>query len=206
MHYATDFNLTENPLSEGGNWINGEVAGLDWHNVQTDNGYAYGTPAPVPFSDPTAVLAGSWGPDQYISGVVYSAGPNASQFEEVELRLRNTITPHSVVGYEITNRCLRGNAESYLQIAKWPGPLPTDISEFTMLFSQTGADWGVKDGDVVKAQIIGDTIRVWVNGVLKATVVDPSPVPSGSPGIGMNYGAGQTPSNFGWKSIVAGSS
>ena len=118
MYYATDFNLTENPISEGGNWINGGVTGLDWNNVQTSDGYAYGTPAAVTYSDPTAVLAGSWGADQYISGVVYSAGPNASQYEEAELRLRTTIGAHSITGYEITNRCLRGNAESYLEIAK----------------------------------------------------------------------------------------
>ena len=65
MYYATDFNLTENPISEGGNWINGGITGLDGHNVQTSDGYAYGTPASVMYSDPTAVLAGSWGADQY---------------------------------------------------------------------------------------------------------------------------------------------
>ena len=205
MYYSTDFNLTEIPISEGGNWINGGDTGLDWHNVQTGGGYAYGTPAAIRYSDSTAVLAGSWGADQYIVGVVYSAGPDASQFEEVELRLRTTITAHSITGYEVNLRCLRGHSESYLQIAKWVGPLATEISDFIMLFEQTGADWGVQNGDVVRAEIFGDTIRVWVNGELKATVVDPSPVPSGSPGIGMNYGAGQTPSNFGWELIVAGS-
>jgi hypothetical protein len=173
--------------------------------VQTANGYAYGTPSAVPYSDPTAILAGSWGADQYIEGIVYSAGPNPSQYEEVELRLRTTITAHSITGYEIFNRCLRGDAASYLIIAKWPGPLATNASDFTILFSQTGPDWGVRDGDVVSAEIIGDTITVRVNGVLKATVVDPSPVPSGSPGIGMNYGAGQTPLNYGWKFIAASS-
>ena len=175
MYYSTDFNLTESPISEGGNWINGGVTGLDWHNVQTSDGYAYGTPAAVRFSDPTAVLAGSWGADQYIVGVVYSAGPNVSQYEEVELRLRTTITAHSITGYEVNLRCLRGNAESYLQIGKWAGPLATDISDFNTLFAQTGADWGGAGWEWVSAEIIGDTIMVWVNGVLKVTVVDPSP-------------------------------
>jgi hypothetical protein len=205
MFYATDFNIAENPIYEGGNWINGGDTGLDWHNVQTGNGYAYGTPAAVRYSDPTAILAGSWGADQYIDGVVYSAGPNPSQYEEVELRLRTTITAHGITGYEICLRCLRGDAASYLQIGKWPGPRATDISDFTTLFSADGAEWGVRHGDVVSAEIIGDTITVRVNGVLKATVVDPSPIPSGSPGIGMNYGSGQTPSNFGWSFIEASS-
>src|SRR5437016_5611565 len=33
--YTTDFALTEDPISEGGNWINGLVVGLDWRNCAT---------------------------------------------------------------------------------------------------------------------------------------------------------------------------
>ena len=33
--YSTSFGLTENPISEGGVWINGAVTGVDWNNVQT---------------------------------------------------------------------------------------------------------------------------------------------------------------------------
>src|SRR5438046_7973905 len=31
--YTTNFPLTENPISEGGNWINGLTNGIDWSDV-----------------------------------------------------------------------------------------------------------------------------------------------------------------------------
>lgn len=31
--YSTKFPLTESPISEGGNWINGSTEGLDWGYV-----------------------------------------------------------------------------------------------------------------------------------------------------------------------------
>src|SRR6266576_6984906 len=33
--YSTRFPSAENPVSEGGNGINGETAGMDWANVRT---------------------------------------------------------------------------------------------------------------------------------------------------------------------------
>jgi hypothetical protein len=36
--YTTNFPLTENPISEGGRWINGGAVGLDWTNVSTKAG------------------------------------------------------------------------------------------------------------------------------------------------------------------------
>jgi hypothetical protein len=38
----TNFPLTEDPISEGGNWIGGGTTGLDWNNVQTTPGFANG--------------------------------------------------------------------------------------------------------------------------------------------------------------------
>ena len=38
--YTTNFPLTENPISEAGNWINGGTVGLDWTNVSTTPGLA----------------------------------------------------------------------------------------------------------------------------------------------------------------------
>ena len=41
--YTTNFPLTENPISENSNWINGAAIGLDWNNVQTNVGFAFGS-------------------------------------------------------------------------------------------------------------------------------------------------------------------
>jgi hypothetical protein len=41
--YSTRFPRAENPVFEGGTWINGETAGVDWANVRTTPGLAFGT-------------------------------------------------------------------------------------------------------------------------------------------------------------------
>ena len=51
---------TENPISKGGNWINGLAVGVDWGDVAIASGLAFGTNAGS-YADPTAILAGSWG-------------------------------------------------------------------------------------------------------------------------------------------------
>jgi len=33
--YSTDFPLEEDPISEGGMWINGKADGIDWTDVAT---------------------------------------------------------------------------------------------------------------------------------------------------------------------------
>src|SRR5258705_8339267 len=42
-------------------------------------------------------------------------------YEEVELRLRTTVTNHSITGYEINFRCT-SDASRYVQIVRWNGP------------------------------------------------------------------------------------
>jgi len=57
--YTTNFRASENPLSEDGAWINGATTGLDWCDVQTSPGLAWGVgPCPVEYADPTAILKG----------------------------------------------------------------------------------------------------------------------------------------------------
>ena len=192
--YGTSFLLTENPISENGNWINGGVVGLDWYNVVTTPGLAKGTDSPVPYSDPTALLAGTWGPNQTVQATVKNAFSGSNCFPEVELRLRSTMSAHSCTGYEILFSCLSGGA-AYMQIMRWNGPL----GDFTMLASNTV---GVVDGDVVKASIIGSVITVWKNGTQMMTATDAT-FATGNPGMGFNYGCDPYYSQFGFKSFIA---
>ena len=39
--YSTNFNSTENPISEGGKWVDGRIVGLDWNNPRTLPGQAF---------------------------------------------------------------------------------------------------------------------------------------------------------------------
>src|SRR5580693_498626 len=92
--YSTSFPLTENPISEGGKWVNGGATGLDWTNIRTTaNVKAYGSSSGTGNGndDSTAVLqTGTWGSNQTASGVVFLSSANTAYDQEVELRLNTT--------------------------------------------------------------------------------------------------------------------
>jgi hypothetical protein len=179
--YTTNFPLTENPIFEHGNWINGGTTGLDWTDIQTVTWHAFGTqPGNVSgnsvYADSTAVLAGNWGPDQTAQASIFvnNASNDPSVFEEVELRLRTIIAAHWITGYEIN--CSTNPSNFYLQIVRWDGPL----GNFTQL---NGASMNAKNGDVLTATINGNTITAYLNGVQALQAID-NTYANGSPGIG----------------------
>jgi hypothetical protein len=91
--YNTLFPATENPISQGGQWVNGLADGLDWSNVQTigngSSGTAYGTviSGGPPYNDSIAMIkppsGGTWGLDQTVTGTVVgcAAGPNIGAWQ-----------------------------------------------------------------------------------------------------------------------------
>jgi hypothetical protein len=175
--YTTKFPLAENPISEGGNWINGGTVGLDWSDVRTTSGLAFGTESGSGgYDDSTAVLTGNWKADQMAQAVVHSVNQNSNIFEEVELRLRTTITAHSITGYEINFRCT-SDASRYVQIVRWNGPL----GSFNYVNTTPGP--GIHDGDLVTASIIGSTLSVYINNKLVLRGTDRT-YTDGNPGIG----------------------
>src|ERR1700730_1019400 len=88
--YRTRFTTDEDPISEGGMWINGRRDGIDWADVMVRNGVAYGattrmteaerraeqgnlsqSDAAAPqgdYDDPTTGLAGEGGRNPYRKG------------------------------------------------------------------------------------------------------------------------------------------
>ncbi len=184
--YTTAFPLTENPISEGGNWINGQTDGLDWHDMSTTPGLAIGHQSGSSYTDGTALLTGSWGPNQTVEAVVHAVNPKDSCYQEVEMRLRSTLTPHSCTGYEISFKATKTSG-AYLIIVRWNGPL----GDFSYLVNTSGAQYGVTEGDVVKATIVGNVITAYLNGVQVGTATDAT-YTSGSPGMGMNLETGDT--------------
>ena len=176
--YTTNFPLTENLISEGGNWINGGAVGLDWTNVRTTAGLAFGTEyGSGGFDDSTAVLTGTWNADQMAQAVVHSVNQKADPtFEEVELRLRTTITDRTITGYEVNFRCTSDGSQ-YVQIVRWNGPL----GSFTYVNTTPGP--GIHDGDILKATLIRTTITVYINNQMVLQGTDGTYM-TGSPGIG----------------------
>ncbi|MFI5041868.1 MAG: hypothetical protein ACHQNA_08465 [Acidimicrobiales bacterium] len=214
--YRTRFQLTEDPISEGGMWVNGKAEGIDWADVVTEQGRAHGGTVKVgarerraeqgnldggeaaapegDYDDPTAVLTGSWGPNQYVKATVFSRNQTADLFQEVEIRLRSSIGPHWCSGYEVFWRCLKTD-EGYAEIVRWNGP----IMGFTSLARAQGPQFAVQDGDVVEATIVGNQITSSINGVEVLSATDDA-FANGSPGIGFNFGCGDTYVDHGFTS------
>jgi hypothetical protein len=181
--YTTSFAEREQPLFEGGKWISGRTTGLDWADIRTSIGLAYGTESgkgqgDEAYDDSTALLTGNWGADQTVEAEVRSIHPSDDDFEEVELRLRSFLSGHSGTGYEVLFRCSK-TANAYASIARWDGQL----GKFTYLSQMKGQEYGVADGDIVKATAVGNVITGYINGVEVIQATD-STYAHGSPGMG----------------------
>ena len=190
--YTTTFPATENPISEGGKWVGGSTAGGSlWGNVQTTPGLAFGVSLPTQFGDPTAILTGTWGPNQTVQGTVQVTGPiTGGCCREIELRLRNTISTNSISGYEAYCSILSSNP--YCHIARWNG------ANGSYCNIETGSSSNyAHNGDVLKATITGTSttvITLFRNGTQELVATDTGqscspggaggPFTSGTPGIG----------------------
>jgi hypothetical protein len=192
--YSTHFQVDENPISEGGKWINGGKDGIDWYNVIVKNGVAYGAVTKGDYTDPTALLTGTWGKNQKVKARVFSRDQTEKYYQEVEIRLRSTLSPHRCTGYEVFWRCLKTD-KAYVQIVRWNGK----VRDWTSLKKRSGAQFGVKDGDLVEATIVGNVIKGYLNGVEVISATDDT-FKEGSPGIGFNYGVEKTNGDFGFRS------
>jgi len=202
--YTTTFPVAENPISEGGRWINGKAVGLNWTNVSTLPGLAFGTQSGAGgFNDSIAVLQGNWGPDQSVAATVYRRYQQpVTADEEVELLLRFTIAPQVARGYEVLFSV--GAFTNLIAVVRWNGPL----GNFTVL-NTTQRQTPIANGDVVKATITGNTIKVYVNNVFVMQVTD-STFASGNPGLGFFFQGngplnGNTNTDFGFTSYTASS-
>jgi hypothetical protein len=235
LTYSTNFDTAEDPIAEGNpsKWINGQATGVDWTNVKTSDGNATGTQfrdTNQYYDDSVAILKGNWGPDQTLEATVYSANQNnggSSGFggngnsvgdpncnKEVELILRGHIAPNSIYLYEV-NFSSRIDGTAYAEVGKWGGArgnfpwgyLSRKVDNTTDNCDAAGG-CGVTNGDVVKATISGNTIKVYKNNILINTVTDTvDPITSGSPGIAMYSSAGCTGTahndDFGFTSFTA---
>jgi hypothetical protein len=219
--YRTNFERDETPISDGGVWLNGRTNGIDWCDVVTSDGRAYGevtrmsvaeqraeqgnldpssaaAAAPVgDYDDPTAVVGGTWGRNQAVRATVFSRNQTEDYFQEVEIRLRTTIEPNSITGYEVFFRCLKTD-NAYSEIVRWDGR----IGSWKSLARKTGPAFGVKDGDVIEATMIGNEIKGYINGVEVTSAVDDT-YANGCPGVGFNFGVGNTNVDHGLTSFEA---
>lgn len=193
--YSTTFSLTETPISETNLWINGDAVGLDWRDVKTENGVAWGPETGSDgYDDPTALVAGSWGPDQTATAIVYIGTRNNGITPEVELRLRSTITKTNNQGYEFLFSCVSGT--TYAQIVRWNGGL----GDFDIIGS--GSITTLNTGDEIKATAVGDLLTLYLRGSEICHVND-STFTQGKPGIGFYCQSGAATADHALTSFTA---
>jgi len=204
--YRTVFASTENPLSEGGLWVNGGSPSI-FSNMRSTPGLAFGTmqgASVPPYIDSTAVLAGAWTRAQTAAGRVYRTGTPVD-YQEVELHLLTTITDTAITGYEFTYSV---TSNPYVEIHKWLGG-NGNVNQFPLVTSGTlGA--ALKTGDWVKATVDNaGLLSLYVDsGSGYALIISGTDTTytSGAPGLGHwnnNGGAPGTNSEFGFTEFWA---
>ncbi|MFO1272319.1 MAG: hypothetical protein U1F50_11690 [Rubrivivax sp.] len=199
--YSTTFSSKEKPINEGGMWVNGKSTGGKWNDVQTIVGRAYGTALMdvERYADNVAHLTTSFTANQYAQGTVYRVPGymNPSDAHEIELLLRFKITPGNARGYEVL-----WAQDGGVCVVRWNGPL----SDYNLLSDGCPLIGKAVDGDVLRAEITGSTIKVYKNGALVVTASDSSARwNDGQPGMGFWPCPGATIDAYGWKAFQAGS-
>lgn len=195
LEYTSAFAGTENPISENGNWKVGAVTGF-YQSGRKANNRCFGTgTSGSNFDDCLNILQGH----------------SVSQNHRVDLTLRkvpgyNPLNSHEV---EILGRFFYGGAGSFargyevlishsasqFQIVKWLG-IGYGSENFQVL-STNGSPPAVNDGDVFRADFIGNQILVYRNGVLFNTTTDPTdPWLDGSMGFGFFIRPGLNPEDY----------
>jgi hypothetical protein len=212
--YTTNFPLSENPISEGGRWINGGIFGKT--DVQTTQGKAYGTMVSFDGSqyvDSCACLSG-FGPDHEVLCTISNRG--AVNGLEVEILLRADITCAHVFLYELD--CVY--ADGGIHLVRWdmtkanPNSYTFLRKRHTVLRKLLGGEVPFSDGDQVYAKIVGTVVtyryKLAGQGAFSDlftydTAHDPVRYSSGNPGIGFwnETGAASNQSKFAWSSFTA---
>lgn len=200
--FATDFPLTERPISENGVWHH---VGTSWTVVRSVANHAVGTQTgSAGYDDSYAYLSG-FGPDQEAQATLWIDPAAKGDFREVELLLRWADSPTNARGYE----CNLSWNGSYAEIVRWNGP----YGDFTYITKQTRFKPGImppRSGDIFKAAISESTIHVYLNkhdGKGDQLIVGGSDrtFADGQPGMGFFIRGNVDPTQFGFSSYAASS-
>ena len=167
--------------------------------MRTGGGIAYGTQTGNDGYDDSIALLTGFGPNQRVTAVIHLAGTRSASTSthEVELILRGSYTPHQQRLYEC-NIGYAGPSGWYSQIVRQDGPIGT-FTEITNSVSQTP---DIRDGDVFTAEIIGEVINTYVNGVKVGTATDAN-IATGQPGIGFFWRGTENIEDFGFTALTA---
>lgn len=196
---TTNFRLTESPISEAGTWYQ---TGVDWTQVITAGGVAYGTQTGAtgpPYNDSYAYLAG-FPPDHQSIGVVHRSGTIDSSTREVECLVRWADAAHTARGYEF-NYAFDG---AYCGIVRWNGSL----NDFTPI-GTSSPNGALSDGDWIRLDANGSSLTAYrstnsgASWTQVASATDTTWT-DGNPGMGFwKNGGTDGNSNLGFSAFMA---
>lgn len=193
--YSTNFDATENPLSEGGVWINGSIVqggtNLTLTNLQSGGGLGYGTQSSGGVDDSIALCnAYTSTANQKVNGILrcpsLATMNAATASHEILIVLRATFTSTNfamavaTLGYSNTGR--------YFQCSRnlqgWTGIGELDLASA----GGWSGDPGFTDGMAYSFEVTNQTYKFILGGSTLINVTDDNSgggfLTSGRPGIG----------------------
>jgi hypothetical protein len=166
FNYSTLFPGSENPVSESNLWLNGKTDGRDWADCQTIGGRIIGTnynpnASGGPYDDAVGLISGTYGADQEMIATVYTESQQTASGhnQEIEFRLRSTVSSGLCTGYEVAWRCSH-TGEQYFGIARWNGTIGDFASLGPTLQAADGIP-GLVTGTQIRAKIVGTVITAY---------------------------------------------
>jgi hypothetical protein len=198
--FATTFPFAERPISDGDVWHH---LGTRWALVRTEGGHAVGTQTGHDgYDDSYAILRG-FRPDQTAEATLWLDSATTGDYREFELLLRWADTATAARGYEC-NLAWNG---AYAEIVRWNGP----YGDFTYITQEAHFAPGVmppRSGDLFKATITGDVIRVFIDkndgqGYRLIATGRDGRYTDGNPGMGFFIQGVLDPSQFGFSRFSA---
>lgn len=203
-NYFTDFNLTENPISEGGNWSkNGSNA---WTVMKTESGVCVGTQIDDSYDDSYASKTGNWDSNYVLDAIIWRSPSIGAMNHEVELNVRFADDADSVRGYETLL-----NKDGTLQCFRWND----SFGSFTEIAAVGSPSVGsVPDGARYRLNILGDliTAQYAADGGAVSTIctfdigsISGTKYTTGNPAIGSfcrPSSEGGNPNHFGFRSLL----
>jgi hypothetical protein len=197
------FPLTENPMREGGRWVTGRTDGIDWNDIQSAGGKGgageFSSTIAPPYNDSLAQLTTSalaCNANQFAEATIFvQSGYVPPSTHEMALWLRMQIAPHVMRGYE-----------AYLNWGGNFGIVRSNgaINDFTFINLTGPGPKPPSNGDVIRFEVNGSTLRYYQNGILVATGTDTT-WSDGQPGMGSYLISGGTFSDYAFTRWTGGS-
>ncbi len=196
--YSTNFDATEDPISEDGNWLGGATNGVGWSDLQTASGRCYAKSGSlVDYKDALAILNPlkfNIPVNQKVTSLVYLDSYTPPGSHELEQLLRWLCSSNYMPGYEAL-----WTMNTNVQLIRQEGDY-NPSGNFTALASDSIAD--MQNGDSLVSSIIASAILMKRNGSTAISHTD-STWTTGTPGVGAWLTGGGTPNRFCSTSFLA---